>query len=179
MAVSATLQPPFVACALKAGNGCRMGKTASIRRFSSITHRGIISAHENTVTRQMVFEIEQRDDVCVVRIGGRLATGADADYLQMKAREIKSMGCRKLIADIGELDSVGSAGLGFFVDLYTSTMKNASGRFVLAGPSPRVLEVLALTRLSTIIPIVDDLVAGLAYCAGEDDKARHATSSPR
>jgi len=130
------------------------------------------------VIRQMVFEIEQRDDICVVRISGRLATGADADYLQMKAREIKSLGCRNLIADIGELDSVGSAGLGFFVDLYTSTTRNSNGRFALAAPSPRVLEVLALTRLSTIIPIVEDLSAGLAYCAGDKDKARHATSSP-
>jgi len=126
----------------------------------------------------MIFEIEQRYDICLLRISGRLASGADADYLQMKAREIKSLGYPKLIADISELDSIGSAGLGFFVDLYTSTTKNTSGRFVLAGPSPRVLEVLALTRLSTIIPIVEDLAAGLAYCAGEDDKARHATSSP-
>jgi anti-anti-sigma factor len=132
---------------------------------------------KDAVSRQMVFEIEQRGDVCVLRIRGRLATGADDDYLQMKAREIKSLGCRKLIADICELDSIGSAGLGFFADLHTSTAKNTTGRFVLAGPSPRVLEVLTLTRLSTIIPIVEDLTAGLAYCAGEEEKARHAESS--
>jgi anti-anti-sigma factor len=126
----------------------------------------------------MVFAIEQRNDICIVRISGRLATGADNDYLQMKALAIKSLGCRKLIADICELDSIGSAGLGFFMDLYTSTTKNATGRFVLAGPSPRVLEVLALTRLSTIIPIVEDLAAGLAYCTGEEEKARHAGWSP-
>src|SRR5579863_1016576 len=105
----------------------------------------------------MVFETEQRGDVCVIRISGRLASGADADYLQVKAREIKTLGCRKLVADIRELGSIGSAGLGFFVDLYTSTTKNSTGRFVLAGPSPRVLEVLALTRLNTVIPIVADI----------------------
>jgi len=125
----------------------------------------------------MVFEIEQRKDTCIVRISGRLATGEDAGHLQMKARAIKSLGCHKLIADIRELDSIGSEGLGFFVDLYTSMMKNTGGRFVLAGPSPRVLEVLALTRLSTIIPIVKDLAAGLAYCAGGEGKTRYAGSS--
>ena len=107
-----------------------------------------------------------------------MATGADTDNLPAKLREIKDLGCRKVIADIGELDSIGSAGLGFFVDLYTSTTKNATGRFALAGPSPRVMEVLALTRLSTVIPIVEDLSAGLAWCSDEEDKAQHAGQSP-
>jgi len=112
----------------------------------------------------MVLEIEQRKDTCIVRISGRLATGEDAGRLHMKARAIKSLGCHNLIADIRGLDSIGSEGLGFFVDLYTSIMKSAAGRFVLAGPSPRVLEVLVLTRLSTIMPIVNDLAAALSYC---------------
>jgi anti-anti-sigma factor len=128
------------------------------------------------VTWGMFFETEQRDDICIVRISGRLASGADSDYLRIKAQEIKSLGCRKLIADICELVSVGSAGIGFFVDLHTSMTKNG-GRFVLAGPSPRVLEVLALTGLSTIIPMAADLPAALAFCAREGDNAKHAQSS--
>jgi len=117
----------------------------------------------------LFFEIEQRDDICILHIGGRLASGADADFLWMKAQEIKSLGCRKLIADICDLDSIGSAGIGFFVDLHTSTTKDTAGRFVLAGPSRHVLEVLALTGLSTIIPTAEDLPAGLAFCAREDE----------
>jgi anti-anti-sigma factor len=117
------------------------------------------------VTRQLLVEIEQRDDICIVRISGRLATGADADYLGTKSREIKSLGCRNLVADIRELDSIGSSGIGFLVDLLTSITKDSAGRFVLAGPSPRVLEVLTLTGLSAIIPIAEDLAAGLAFCA--------------
>jgi anti-anti-sigma factor len=92
----------------------------------------------------------------------------------MKAQEIKSLGCRKLIADISELDSIGSTGISFFVGLYTSTMKDIPGRFVLVGPSPRVLEVLTLTRLSTIIPMAEDLASGLAFCSRAEDKAKPA-----
>ncbi len=125
----------------------------------------------------MDFEIEQRGDVCVVRISGRLATGASADHLLTKAQAIKSLGCSKLIADISELDSIGSDGIGFFVDLHTSTMKNIAGCFVLASPSARVLEVLTLTGLSTIIPIAKDLAAAFAYCGRQGGKARHASSS--
>jgi anti-anti-sigma factor len=117
------------------------------------------------VTRQLIVEFEKKDDICVVRSSGRLATGADGEYLGEKTRAIKSLGCRKLVADICELDSIGSSGIGFFVDLLTSATKDSSGRFVLAGPSPRVLEVLTLTGLSKIIPIAPDLAAGLAFCA--------------
>jgi anti-anti-sigma factor len=130
----------------------------------------------DAVTRQLLFETEQRDDVCIVHMSGRLATGADVDYLGIQARAIKSLGCRKIVADIRKLDSIGSSGIGFFVGLHTSTLRNG-GSFILVGPSPRVLEVLTLTRLSKIIPIASDLAAGLAFCARGADKADAARSS--
>jgi anti-anti-sigma factor len=117
--------------------------------------------------------MEQRGDICIVRIRGRLATGADVDY-SLKAQEIKSLGFSKLIVDICELDSIGSSGIGFFVDLYTSMTKDPAGRFVLISPSPRVAEVLTITRLSTIIPIAANLAAGQAFCAREKGNALHA-----
>jgi len=116
----------------------------------------------------MSFEIERRDDVCVLRIGGRLASDPDANYLRMQAQEIKSLGCRKLVADIREIDSIGSSGIGFFVELYTSATKDTTARFVLVGASQRVPEVLNITRLNTIVPMAEGLAAGLAFCARED-----------
>ncbi len=41
----------------------------------------------------------------------------------------------------------------------------APGRLVLAAPSPYVQEVLDLTGLSKIIPIVSDLAAARAFLA--------------
>jgi anti-anti-sigma factor len=126
------------------------------------------------VSRKLFLEIEQRDGICIVRISGRLATGADADYVANKAQAIRTMGCRRLIVDIQELDSVGSAGLGFFVDLHTHITKATDGLFVLAGPSPRVLEVLTLTGLSAVIPLAADLATGLALCKRERNKVERA-----
>ncbi len=123
---------------------------------------------------QMAFEVEQRDDICIVHISGRLATGVDNDLLTLRAREIKSLGYHKIVADIARLDAIGSSGISFFVDLYTSTSKHADGCFVLAGTSPRVLEVLALTGLTGILPMSLDLADGLAFCARkEEKKMRH------
>lgn len=113
----------------------------------------------------MVIEIERENNTCILRISGRLATGMDDEYLVAKAREIKAMGCPNVLLDIRELHSVGSSGIGFFVDLYTSVLKNGTGRLVLAAPSPYVQEVLDLTGLSKIIPIVSDVAAARAFLA--------------
>jgi anti-anti-sigma factor len=113
----------------------------------------------------MVIDIERDNATCILRISGRLATGMDDEYLMAKAREIKAMGCPNVLLDIRELHSVGSSGIGFFVDLYTSVLKNGTGRLVLAAPSTYVQEVLDLTGLSKIIPIVGDLAAARAFLA--------------
>jgi anti-anti-sigma factor len=113
----------------------------------------------------MVIEIQRDNNTCVLRISGRLATGMDDEYLVAKAREIKALACPNVLLDIRELHSVGSSGIGFFVDLYTSVLKNGTGRLVLAAPPPYVQEVLDLTGLSKIIPIVGDLAAARAFLA--------------
>ena len=132
-----------------------------------------MTAAGDSMTRQMDLEIEQRDDVCILRISGRLGSGAEADHLRVKVQEIKAQGCRKIIADICELDSIGSGGIGVFVELHIS-MQGNGGRFVLASPSRRVLEVLGLTGLKAIIPMACDLAGGLAYVNQDTQKASHA-----
>jgi anti-anti-sigma factor len=129
------------------------------------------------MTQNAFFEIERSYDVCILRISGRLASGSDAGYLWTKAQEINSLGCHKLVADIAKLDSIGSLGIGFFVALHTSTKKHADGRFVLAGATSRVREVLALTGLSTIIAMAEDLPAGLRFVRDENEKVRQAAGS--
>jgi anti-anti-sigma factor len=119
------------------------------------------------VSERLVIGIEQDKGICILRIAGRLATGGNEDCLETKAREIRVMGCPNLLMDLRELNSIGSSGISFIVGLYTSVTRN-SGRLVLAGPSRHVLEVLNITRLSTIIPITADLAAGIAFfTAGE------------
>jgi len=66
------------------------------------------------------------------------------------------------LADFREVSSIGSTGIGFVVGVYTSVVKMPGGRFVLIGANSRVREVLELTRLSTIIPLAEDMNSGLA-----------------
>jgi anti-anti-sigma factor len=110
----------------------------------------------------MLIELQQKDDVFVVRFQGRIATGADLEYLRTKLEEIRNRRSDKVLADFREVSSIGSTGLGFVVGVYTSVVKVPGGRFVLVGANARVREVLDLTRLSTIIPLANEMSAGLA-----------------
>lgn len=110
----------------------------------------------------MVIELERQDGVCVLRVKGRFVTGADLDYVRVKADEIKSQNCGRMLADLREVSAIGSMGIGFLVGIYTSVTKTPGGRFVLIEPIRRVREALDLTRLTTVIPMAPDFESGLA-----------------
>jgi len=119
----------------------------------------------------MCIEIEQRDDVCILRCNGRFVSGPDLEYLQARLEEIKTLGCKRVLADFSGVPAIGSMGVGFLVGVYTSVIGNRGGRFVLAGAQPFVLYVLHLTRLSTVIPLAPDVPAGLAVLRAESATA--------
>ena len=123
----------------------------------------------------MLIEIENQNDVCILRLKGRFVTATDLDYLRAQSDEIKIRNCSKLLVDLSEVSSIGSTVIGFVVDLYTSTTKKAGGRFTLAGANSRVREVLDLTRLSTLIPMATDTESGLAALRGENPVALTAS----
>jgi anti-anti-sigma factor len=114
----------------------------------------------------VIIELNQIDDVCVMRFEGRFVTGTDPEYLRAKLDELKRLACAKVLLDFRDVISVGSTAIGFIVSIYSSVTRNPDGRFVLVGPQPRVGEVLDLTRLSTILPMAGDIAAGMAALRG-------------
>jgi anti-anti-sigma factor len=113
----------------------------------------------------MIIELDQQDDVCVLRCKGRLASGQDLEYLLAKKEEIKKLNCGKVLADFREVPSIGSMGIGFLVAIYIS-VTNSGSRFVLVGAVPRVQQVLDITRMSAVIPLASDFASGLSRLRG-------------
>jgi anti-anti-sigma factor len=113
------------------------------------------------------IEIEHQNDVCILCIKGRLASGMDLEYLRSKAEEIKRQSCTKILVDLRDLDSIGSMGIGFIMGIYASVIKNPAGRFVLVSPNARVREVFELTRLDTILPVAANIASGLIALGGD------------
>ena len=108
------------------------------------------------------IEVQPTNELCILRTSGRFATGADLDYLGGKLDQIRRLNSTRVLADFTEVVSIGSTGLSFVITLYRIITREPSGRFIVAGASPLVRQVLDLTRLSKIIPLSKDVESGLA-----------------
>ena len=107
----------------------------------------------------MTVNFELGEQVCVLRLAGRFATGQDSEYLRLRAEELKKAGCRNIIADFSKVSYIDSTGIGFLIAIYTSVRRDTGGQFVISGPNRRVRDVLDLTRLSSILRLYDDEAA--------------------
>ena len=121
----------------------------------------------------MIIDIEQQNDLCILRCKGRFIAGPDLEYMNRKMDEIKRVNCDRLLVDFREVPAIGSMGVAFIVGLYTSVVRESHGRFVLAGAVPLVRQVLDLTRLSTILPMAPDLASGLAALCESGARSTH------
>jgi anti-anti-sigma factor len=127
--------------------------------------------HNSQVLKQfqqdpVVIDIEQQNDVCVLRCRGRFVAGRYVGYMHAKMEEIKRLQCRSVVADFCEVPSIGSTGINFIVGLHTWVNRKPGGRFVLAGAGPFIQRVLDLTRLSAVLPMTEDLPSGLTALRG-------------
>jgi anti-sigma B factor antagonist len=121
----------------------------------------------------MIIEVEQQNDVCVLRVKGSFMAGADPEYLSARKDELTRLNHGKVLVDLRQMPYIGSAGIGFIVGIFRSATVNA-GQFVLVGLQPQVLEIFRATRLSTIIPSSPDITSGLTSLRAEASRAAAA-----
>ena len=110
----------------------------------------------------VLVELKPEDELCILRVRGRIGAGADEEYLTKKLDEIRRLPGRNLLVDFQQVASVGSSAISFLASLYTLATKTRGGRFVLVGAIPRVRAALDITRMSNVIPMADDEASGFA-----------------
>jgi anti-anti-sigma factor len=90
-------------------------------------------------------------NVYVVRCQGRLIAGEESKALEAKldlgAREFSRM-----VIDVSELDRLDSTGLGLLV-LFAGKLRRSGGDLRLAAPQAFVLNLLKLTKLTSVLPV--------------------------
>ncbi len=105
----------------------------------------------------MTIEISTREKegVTVLDLKGQLTAGPDAGALRETVRAHLAAGRVNIILNLREVDYIDSTGLGAMVMCYTALNK-AAGRLVLLSLNRRQLELLVVTKLSTVFEIFDD-----------------------
>jgi anti-sigma B factor antagonist len=105
----------------------------------------------------MGLDIEQREreGILILDLKGRLLVGESVAALREKIKELCDSGSNNLILNMAGVDYIDSTGLGGLVISYTS-LKKAGGALKLLTLNRRNIELLVLTKLTTVFELFDD-----------------------
>jgi anti-sigma B factor antagonist len=105
----------------------------------------------------MPLEIQQREreGVVVLDLAGRITVGEEATMLRDKLRELAGAGSRNVILNLEGIDYIDSTGLGAMVVGFTA-LRRAGGKLKLENLNRRNIELLLLTKLTTVFEVFND-----------------------
>jgi anti-sigma B factor antagonist len=89
--------------------------------------------------------------VLVLDCAGRIVFGQESDSLRDTVKKLLPDN-RRLVLNLSEVPYVDSGGLGTLVGLFLSA-RSAGAVMKLAGPTPRVTELLEITKLGTVLEV--------------------------
>lgn len=109
----------------------------------------------------MDVSIEAREDVRIVRIGGRL-DGTTMQELESRFLELANGGCSKFVFDLTELAYISSAGLRVML-LAVKKTKAAGGKLALHGLNDNVNEIFRISGFLAIFSVFGTAEEALAF----------------
>ena len=105
----------------------------------------------------MSWEIRERaaGSVTVVELAGRITLGDSGDGVEARLQEIINSGVRALLLDLSRVEALDSRGIKALVRAFI-TMQKRDGQLKLMKPSPRIRQVLEITRLLQVFEVFED-----------------------
>ena len=105
----------------------------------------------------MSFNIQQREreGIVILDLSGRLVVGESIAAVREMMRELSESGRKNIVLNMQAVDYIDSTGLGGLVISYTS-LKKAGGALKLVNLNKRNIELMVLTKLTTVFEIFND-----------------------
>jgi anti-sigma B factor antagonist len=123
---------------------------------------------------ELSLEHRQVNHLTIVTCSGRLVAGAESEALLEYVDQLLPRHARILL-QLGGIDYIDSAGLGLLVRCLTR-VQNASGQLSLCALSPKVSEVLRVTKLDG--PLRSYITEGDAIALAHADAGDEEASGP-
>jgi anti-sigma B factor antagonist len=116
---------------------------------------------------KMQTKVRREGSATVVEVSGRITLGEGNVALRELVRELADKGQKYIVLNLSQLNYVDSSGIGELVKAHT-TLRNQGGQLKLTNLSQRMLDLLRLTRLSSVFDVHDDeqkAIASLSQAA--------------
>ena len=110
----------------------------------------------------MALDLQQKEveGIVILKLDGRLVVGPELGEFRRKVTELISTNHKDIILEMKHVDFIDSTGLGALVVAHTQLQK-VGGSVKLLNVSKRNLQLLVLTKLSTVFEMFDDEQAAI------------------
>jgi anti-sigma B factor antagonist len=112
---------------------------------------------------------EERGEVGILAVAGAVDAGPHADAFRQVVADLIDRGHARLVLDLESVHFLDSAGLGEIVAA-RRRCRERGGSLVLARPRGKPRDLLALTRVDELVPVLDDLDAAVARASGDGNR---------
>ena len=106
------------------------------------------------------LDTRQTNGVTVLSCAGRIMFGEEASALRDRVKELLGS-TKEIILNLTGVSNIDSGGLGTLVGLYSSA-RSSGADIKLTGLGPRLRDVLAITKLSTVFEVYDTEAQAMA-----------------
>ncbi len=103
----------------------------------------------------LTIQEREREGICLLDLKGRLTVGEEVAQLRETLKSTNAAGHDRIILNLAQIDYIDSTGLGTLVICFTS-MQKAGGSLKLLNLSRRNIELLILTKLTTVFELFND-----------------------
>ena len=100
-------------------------------------------------------------DISSVALSGRLVLGRPTEWLDLQVNELLGKNRKKIILDLSDVHYMDGAGVGTIVGC-AGKVKDAGGRFRVAGCPDRLLQILRMTGVDRVLALDVSVEASLA-----------------
>ncbi|HLX11687.1 MAG TPA: STAS domain-containing protein [Bacteroidota bacterium] len=109
------------------------------------------------------MELHERveEGLKIIDLHGSFIGGMDSTKFREAIEKCLAEGHLRLLIDIGGVDYMNSTGLGSLLTGYLNVTR-AGGKIVLVGGTPRVLDLLRLTKTDSTVPVAPNLAEARA-----------------
>ena len=103
----------------------------------------------------MKISARHREGVTILDVSGKITIGVGDVLLREAVREALDAGAHNILANLANVTTIDSSGIGELVSSYTS-VKNKGGKLALLNLPGKVADLLQITQLITVFDIHDD-----------------------
>ena len=103
----------------------------------------------------MKMNVRHREGVTIIAPKGKITIGEGDVMLRKAVGEALEAGAKSILADLSEVTTIDSSGIGELVSAYT-TVTNKGKQLALLNLPSKVEDLLQITQLHTVFTIHDD-----------------------